>query len=72
MQSLNTTTIKSFKNSAHHYLDVLYLSNADIYCVIHWQAQVNQKVFVGHRSQFHERDGVTAIKATFVLICLQK
>lgn len=63
---------KNYKNLTHHYLDVLYFSNSNVHCVIHWQAQVNQKVFVGHRSQFHEWYGVAVIKTTFIFIRLQK
>lgn len=74
-ECLNGTyaNIKTYNRSdTHHYLDVLYFSNTNVHCVIHWQAQVDQKVFVGHTSQFHERYGITVIKAAFIFVCLQK
>lgn len=59
------------KNKTHHYMDVLYFSDASVHCVIHWQPQVNEKVFVGHTCQFHEWYGITVIKTAFIFICLQ-
>lgn len=60
-----------WRNCTHHYLDVLYFTDAGVHRVIHRQAQVNQKVFVRHTSQFHERYGVAVIKAAFIFIRLQ-
>lgn len=53
-------------------MEVFYFSNSNIHCVVHWQAQVNQKIFVGHTTQLHEWYGVTVVEAAFVLIRLQK
>lgn len=57
---------------AHHHLDVLYLSHADVGGVVDRQPHVNQKVFVGHTSQFQQRHRVALVETALVLIRLQK
>lgn len=59
-------------NQTHHYMDVFDFSDSHIHRVVHRQAEVEQKILVGHTSQLHEGNGVAVIKAALVFVGLQE
>lgn len=52
-------------------MDVFYLSDAGVHCVINRQANVNEEILVGNTPEFHEWDRITLIKPAFIFIRLQ-